>query len=154
MKAYKIDLSIYEGKVREVIIMAVLEKAFRLGYMTKPDENTYLYTNIEHLFFMSSGAFCFFDDKDTSRYYYAKQGNMQEISAADFLALTTAKDEPTFKPFDKVLVMDGRGETWRAELFSHTIENDYPFVCTSGNWMYCIPYEGNEHLLGTTEEAK
>ena len=32
MKEYKIDLSGYEGKVREVVSEAVQEKAFELGY--------------------------------------------------------------------------------------------------------------------------
>ena len=29
-----------------------------------------------------------------------------------------------------------------------------PYYCVYANWNYCIPYEGNEHLLGTTENVK
>lgn len=40
-------------------------------------------------------------------------------------------------------------------LFSHYNEKDkgYPFVCINGFYYnrYCIPYEGNEYLLGTTD---
>lgn len=27
----------------------------------------------------------------------------------------------------------------------------YPFICVGFEWKYCIPYEGNERLLGTTQ---
>jgi hypothetical protein len=32
MKEYKVDLSMYEGKVREVLSSEVQKKAFELGY--------------------------------------------------------------------------------------------------------------------------
>lgn len=28
-----------------------------------------------------------------------------------------------------------------------------PYYCVCASWNYCIPYEGNEHLLGTTENV-
>lgn len=54
-----------------------------------------------------------------------------------------------FKPFDKVLVRDIDEQEWRCNLFSHISEGGY-YVCVSSRWSQCIPYEGNEHLLGTT----
>lgn len=60
-----------------------------------------------------------------------------------------------FKPFDKVLVRSNTDEDWTLSLFSHYSEKDkgYTFVCINGFYYnrYCIPYEGNEHLLGTTD---
>lgn len=60
-----------------------------------------------------------------------------------------------FKPFDKVLVRNNTDEDWTLSLFSHYSEKDkgYPFVCINGFYYnrYCIPYEGNEYLLGTTD---
>lgn len=54
-----------------------------------------------------------------------------------------------FKPFDKVLVRDGESECWSANFFSHKDINYY--VCINcSRWNECIPYEGNERLLGTT----
>lgn len=61
------------------------------------------------------------------------------------------KPEHKLKPFDKVLVRDFIFEKWEIDLFSH-IDNDNearPFICLNGVWKQCIPYEGNEHLLGT-----
>lgn len=57
------------------------------------------------------------------------------------------------KPFDKVLVRDSKSSKWRANLFSHK-NIDEPYYCVYASWNYCIPYEGNEHLLGTTENVK
>lgn len=52
-----------------------------------------------------------------------------------------------FKPFERVLVRDSNREIWRCNLFSHICNET--FVCDSGMWIQCIPYEGNEHLVGT-----
>lgn len=66
---------------------------------------------------------------------------------ADTLKLE--KIEPKFKPFDRVLVKNEANEKWSVNIFSHYYEEDdeYPYVCLSGRYNYCIPYEGNEYLL-------
>ena len=56
-----------------------------------------------------------------------------------------------FKPFDKVLVRDSYDDMWRACFFSH-IRKDGRYVTTCFTWKFCIPYEGNERLLGTTDD--
>lgn len=56
-----------------------------------------------------------------------------------------------FKPFDKVLVRDSYDDMWRACFFSH-IREDGRYVTTCFTWKFCIPYEGNEGLLGTTDD--
>ena len=58
-----------------------------------------------------------------------------------------------FKPFDKVLVRDLDEHEWECSLFSHIDEEDY-YVCVGSWWLQCIPYEGNEHLLGTTNNPE
>lgn len=70
------------------------------------------------------------------------------------LELVIEKQE--FKPFDKVLVRGDGERHWQATFFSHYSECE-PVIkyCTaSGWWKYCIPYEGNEHLVGTTNNPK
>lgn len=57
------------------------------------------------------------------------------------------------KPFDKVLVRDHNNEIWRPDLFGR-ITNDGRFACIGMAWEQCIPYEGNEHLLGTTNDPE
>lgn len=68
-------------------------------------------------------------------------------------------DISTLKPFDKVLVRHLNDNVWVASFFSH-YEKDlkfgcYPFVTTSlKSFPKCIPYEGNEYLLGTTYDCE
>ena len=61
--------------------------------------------------------------------------------------------EYQFKPFEKVLVRDSYDDVWRASFFSHIKENGGRYVTTYVTWKFCIPYEGNEHLLGTTNNV-
>lgn len=56
-----------------------------------------------------------------------------------------------FKPFDKVLVRDLDTHEWVCNFFSHIDEEGY-YVCVGSWWLQCIPYEGNEHLVGTTNK--
>lgn len=58
-----------------------------------------------------------------------------------------------FKPFDRVLVRDKDTDTWEAEIYlGYNEEDKYcRYKCASMNYQFCIPYEGNEYLLGTTD---
>lgn len=67
--------------------------------------------------------------------------------------IVDVKPKWTPKPFDKVLVRDSKSSEWRANLFSYKKVNE-PYYCVYAGWNYCIPYEGNEHLLGTTKDVK
>lgn len=61
----------------------------------------------------------------------------------------------SFKPFDKVLVRYGNG-IWGATFFSR-YDNKSAFAYVGVdciNWEQCIPYEGNEHLLGTDKSPE
>lgn len=62
----------------------------------------------------------------------------------------------SFKPFDKVLVRCNEDSVWRCEFFSHynTFNKKCPYVCLSSVYKCCIPYEDNQHLLGTTNNPK
>lgn len=60
-----------------------------------------------------------------------------------------------FNPFDKVLVRENKKSEWNCSLFSFYKEDCiYPFLCIDTYHKYCIPYEGNEHLLGTTNSPE
>lgn len=64
------------------------------------------------------------------------------------------KQEYEFKPFDKVLVKDHDEDSeWRCGLFSHKNE-DGLYICVGSIYEQCIPYEGNEHLLGTSDNPE
>jgi len=57
-----------------------------------------------------------------------------------------------FQPKEWVLVRDDDDEEWTLNIFSHK-SKDY-FYCVSSMWEQCLPYEGNEALLGTTDAPK
>lgn len=66
------------------------------------------------------------------------------------------KPTPKLQPFQKVLVRDEAGEVWKCSIFSHEEGGDteYPFYCVGSVWRYCIPYDGNESLLGRAVSPK
>lgn len=72
------------------------------------------------------------------------------------LQVEPVKPKCPFKPFDKVLVRDDEEREWYANYFSHYRGNDkdFPYACIGNFYRHCISYEGNAHLLGTTDPYK
>ena len=67
---------------------------------------------------------------------------------------TLKKKEPQFKPFEKVLVRDSELDKWRCAFYSHFEPNGiYHYGTTGDIYAMCIPFEGNEHLVGTTKNS-
>lgn len=63
------------------------------------------------------------------------------------------KPKVELKPFDKVLVRDFSRDKWSISFFSFKKEDLY--VCINYcSWNQCIPYIGNESLLGTTKDVE
>ena len=67
-------------------------------------------------------------------------------------------DLSTLKPYDKVLVRRQNNDQWEPQLFS-CLNNDTSgyyykdILIGSFSIKQCIPYEGNEHLAGTTNDC-
>lgn len=80
-----------------------------------------------------------------------KEGKAWDAEKKQFVDI---KKEHQFKPFEKVLVRDSIDDVWRASFFSHIKENDGRYVTTCVTWKFCIPYIGNESLLGTTKDVE
>ena len=64
-------------------------------------------------------------------------------------------DITSLKPFEsKVLVRDRNTDKWIGAFYSHCKSNGKKFYTIGSSYYYqCIPYEGNEHLLGTTDDC-
>lgn len=65
----------------------------------------------------------------------------------------------TFQPFQKVLVKDIESindcfTVWSVDFYSYFDMESHKHRCLGGLWNHCVPYEGNEHLLGTKEETR
>lgn len=86
-------------------------------------------------------------------YYLTKCGNKIPIDNQDDFSLVPNKfDITTLKAFDKVLYRMHHNDTWLAGFYNVCINNKF-FVIGSGVVPYYIPYENNEHLLGTTNDC-
>ena len=70
-----------------------------------------------------------------------------------------AKEHPAFKPFDKVLVRNGKRCNWLPAFFVRDCGDEYAwryrvlsiYSGKSDNFNDCIPFEGNEHLAFTPD---
>ena len=66
--------------------------------------------------------------------------------------------EHKFEPFEKVLCRDYKDSVWEADLFGFKVKNEtetsFIYRCVGNIYKYCIPYKGNEHLLGTTKNVE
>lgn len=80
----------------------------------------------------------------------AKEGKVWDAEKKMIIDL---KQKVELKPFDKVLVRDSKSDKWRANLFGYIDKDEY-YHCVYANWVYCIPYIGNESLLGTTKDVE
>ena len=82
-----------------------------------------------------------------------KDEQYKKVTTVNSMMVKT-KTEHTFEPFEKILVRVTENDKWKCDFFSH-LDDSYdlknPYCTIRGlYWKHCIPYEGNEHLLGTT----
>lgn len=84
-----------------------------------------------------------------------KEGKAWDSEKKQIVDLNTKVDE--LKPFDKVLVRDGKDEIWEPSFFFRYLSqfSGYNYQTVGGEWrVYCIPYIGNESLLCTTKDVE
>lgn len=80
----------------------------------------------------------------------AKKGKTWDAEKKQIVDL---KPKVELKPFDKVLVRDDEDHAWQVSLFGYKDATIYR--CNNGcSWNQCIPYFGNENLLGTTKNVE
>lgn len=104
-----------------------------------------------------------FDYKDPNRLRLATEAEKKQLFDAlakegkawdaEKKQVVDLKPNVELKPFDKVLIRDDEDHPWRVSLFGYKDANSY-YCCNGCTWNQCIPYEGNEHLLGTTKNVE
>lgn len=72
---------------------------------------------------------------------------------SDKKSIIDLKPKVELKPFDRVLVRDFEDQAWQVSLFSYKDSDSY-YCCNGCAWSQCIPYIGNESLLGTTKDVE
>jgi len=80
----------------------------------------------------------------------AKEGKAWD---AEKKMIVNLKPKVELKPFDKVLIRDFEDQAWQVSLFSYKDSDSY-YCCNGCSWNHCIPYIGNESLLGTTKDVE
>lgn len=104
-----------------------------------------------------------FDEDNPNRLRYAREDEKKELFDAlakegkawdaEKKEIVDLKPKVELKPFDKVLVRDDEDHAWQVSLFGYKDATNYR--CNNGcSWNQCIPYFGNENLLGTTKDVE
>ena len=88
-------------------------------------------------------------------YYVTDKGELSFPDEHLWELVPNKFDITTLVPFEsKVLVRAVDNQFWRPAIWG-VKHCDWDFCCVLGGemWEQCIPYEGNEHLLGTTDDC-
>ena len=125
------------------------EKVFKLGVTWTDCSQAITRSMSDNMFFIINKDLYMFIDWGESFFIDKRE---KQIFLDDVLEIEEPKEECEFKPFDKVLVRDyvdiGK---WIPRLFAE-YDGDArygKYETTDGNcYNFCIPYEGNEHLVG------
>lgn len=80
----------------------------------------------------------------------AKKGKRWDAEKKQIVDL---KPNIELKPFDKVLIRDFKSQAWQVSFFGYK-DRDSCYCCNGCSWNQCIPYIGNESLLGTTKDVE
>lgn len=135
----------YKWNAETKTLEKLIEPKFKVGDKVRHKNNhnvAFTITSIEEDSYVCGAKMAFwFDDQD------------------DYELVPKKFDITTLKPFDKVLVRDKNTDEWRGHFFSHYDNNSHiPYSCIGpeviNEYGQCIPFEGNEHLLGKTEDCK
>ena len=132
-------------------------------FKAENDENYYLHASLdsrgmitinEDSYCSKSGCIVRLSTEEEKTAFFdalAKKGKAWDAEKKQIVDLKPKVD--VLKPFDRVLVRDCKSENWRANLFGY-IDKDGFYCCVWANWAYCIPYIGNESLVGTTKDVE
>ena len=116
---------------------------FKVGDKIRRKNNTTIIKTIGHIY---SDSYALYDGH---LLYFNEQDNWELV--------LNKFDITTLKALQPVLVRNTNGQVWTMDLFSHKIDTNrglrISFVCVGHCPNQCIPYKGNEHLLGTTNDC-
>lgn len=139
---------------------------FIMIYKNQEGDRIYHYATLpeDNLVIMTKRGFLS-DNGGLSKRYATEEEKQQLFEAlakegkrwnAEKKVIEDIKKEYQFKPFERVLVRDSKDSLWHIDLYEGMLgdDNEYNYSCMAADWVYCIPYEGNEQLLGTTKDVE
>ena len=117
---------------------------FKVGDRVKSKTSQYEYTIVD------IGEDVYFMTYETSKYAY----HVPFYNEDTFELVPDKFDITTLVPFEsKVLVRNVDGDLWKPALYGFLPSKGGCYVVGGTYWKQCIPYEGNEHLLGKTDDC-
>lgn len=102
---------------------------------------------------------CCKDNKEDVRTYHKNGCTLNGYESPNDLFFASKKkdkfDPNTLQPFDRVLVRNFKSNIWKCDHVSYFREEyDYPCVCSSDSYSFCVPYnDETKYLVGTSNEA-
>lgn len=143
---YSINLKKYCIKFKDqdnYELVSSTKPKFKAGDKIRHKKNNTIIKTIGHIY---SDSYALYD----GHLLYFNEQNNWELVPNKF-------DITTLKALQPVLVRNTNGQVWTMDLFSHKIDTNrglrISFVCVGHCPNQCIPYKGNEHLLGTTNDC-
>lgn len=137
----------YKWNTETKTLEKLIEPKFKIGDRIRHIKSLETFTVI-HIFYID-GEFRAYEiqiEKGRTKSLFAKNQDDYELVPNKF-------DISTLKPFDKVLVRNDNSQVWKCNLYSHYSEYPFHYVCINTSYKQCISFEGNEHLVGTTNDC-
>lgn len=132
----------YKWNYETKTFVKLIEPKFKVGDKVRHKNNhnvVFTITSIEEDYYACGAKAAFwFDDQD------------------DYELVPNKFDITTLKPFEsRVLVRDSEMGIWLPDFFGCLDNsNECPYMVVGGiRWKCCIPYEGNEHLMGKADDC-
>lgn len=120
-------------------------------YLNSEDENNIKYYEA---FLCTTERYSLEDKNSVQTYINTIEEKLGGQLNFETLEIEKAQSKVELKSLDMVLVKDYKDSEWYLDTFESMVPNCiYPYKCMMNLWKYCIPYRGNEHLLGTTKDV-
>lgn len=121
-------------------------RKFKVGDRVKTKTSRYEYTITE----IRKDCYIMFYATDKFGYHvpFCNEDNFELVS--------NKFDITTLIPFEsRALVRDYDTQVWAPTFWGKRFKDDSNcnYLTTNGHYKYCIPYEGNQHLLGNTDDC-
>ena len=169
METLEIDKTQPEFKDGDIVVTDAVPSMWysKCIFILKGDLNTGESRANSYVFFNINNNRISYDvldkiEKDRNIHLATEEEKQQLFSAlekegkrwdSDKKSIVDLKPKVELKPFDKVLIRDFESQAWRVSFFGYKDSDSY-YCCNGCSWNQCIPYIGNESLLGTTKDVE
>lgn len=142
---------------KERLFDAIKENGYRWNTETKTLDKLPKFKDGNIIKHKDSGLYCTLEEysEGISAYRTNIELSLTHKDLEQWELVPNKFDITTLIPFEsRVLVRDNDYDVWRGAFWGYLREKqDIKYDTTRGVYRQCIPYEGNEHLLGKTDDC-